>query len=166
MTEGVATEVAVGDQVRVHFHPAGPWKSFSEGVVRRVDVTTPEGRFFVVEVRNEVILDQPHRIRPGFPDFVRYECQNDFPGRIEPLSTAEQNVERNPTSDPILGEPSEVSQHEAHEQHSRDVDVHSPPETERVSEPETNAELAPVDGEPQPVRKQGGLLAALLGRKK
>ena len=166
MTEGVATEIAVGDQVRVHFHPAGPWKSFSEGVVRRVDVTTPEGRFFVLEVRNEVILDQPHRIRPGFPDFVRYECQNDFPGRIEPLSTAEQNVERNPTSDPILGEPSEVPQHEAHEQHSRDVDEHSQTETERVSEPETNSELAPVDGEPQPVRKQGGLLAVLLGRKK
>ena len=48
----------------------------------------------------------------------------------------------------------------------RDVDVHSPPETERVSEPETNSEPAPVDGEPQPVRKQGGLLAVLLGRKK
>ena len=65
MTEVVATEVAVGDQIRVHFHPAGPWKSFSEGVVRRVDVTTPEGRFFVLEVRNEVILDQPHRIIPS-----------------------------------------------------------------------------------------------------
>ena len=48
----------------------------------------------------------------------------------------------------------------------RDVDVHSQPETERVPEPETNSEPAPVDGEPQPVRKQGGLLAALLGRKK
>ena len=57
----------------------------------------------MVEVRNEVILDQPHRIRPGFPDFVRYECQNDFPGRIELLSTAEQNVERNPTSDLNIG---------------------------------------------------------------
>ena len=159
-------KIAVGDEVRVHFHPPGAMKSYCEGVVSRVDVPTPEGRFFVVEVRNEVILDQPHRIRPGFPDFVRYECQNDFPGRIEILSTAEQDVERNPTSDPILGEPSEVPQHEAHEQHSRDVDEHSQTETERVSEPETNAELAPVDGEPQPVRKQGGLLAALLGRKK
>ena len=59
----------------------------------------------MVEVRNEVILDQPHRIRPGFHDYVRYECQNDFPGRIEILSTAEQNVERNPASDLISGEP-------------------------------------------------------------
>jgi hypothetical protein len=37
------TEVAVGDNVRVHFHPPAPMKSFSEGVVRRVDVTTQEG---------------------------------------------------------------------------------------------------------------------------
>ena len=111
-------KIAVGDEVRVHFHPPGAMKSYCEGVVSRVDVTTPEGRFFVVEVRNEVILDQPHRIRPGFPDFVRYECQNDFPGRIELLSTAGQDVERNPTSDPILGEPPEEPQHEAHEQHS------------------------------------------------
>jgi len=159
-------KIAVGDEVRVHFHPPGAMKSYCEGVVSRVDVTTPEGRFFVVEVRNEVILDQPHRIRPGFPDFVRYECQNDFPGRIELLSTAGQDVERNPASDLKGVEPPEKPQHEAHEPRSGDVDVHSPPETERVSEPETNAELAPVDGEPQPVRKQGGLLAALLGRKK
>ena len=48
----------------------------------------------------------------------------------------------------------------------REVDVHSEPETERRSEAETNSELAPVDGEPQPVRKQGSLLAALFGRKK
>ena len=79
--------------------PPGAMKSYCEGVVRRVDVTTPAGRFFVLEVRNEVILDQPHRIRPGFPDFVRYECRNDFPGRIELLSTAGQDVERNPASD-------------------------------------------------------------------
>ena len=159
-------KIAVGDEVRVHFHPPGAMKSYCEGVVSRVDVPTPEGRFFVVEVRNEVILDQPHRIRPGFPDFVRYECQNDFPGRIELLSTAGQDVERNPASDLKGVEPPEKPQHEAHEQHSRDVDVHSPPETEQRLEAETNSELAPVDGEPQPVRKQGGLLAVLLGRKK
>jgi hypothetical protein len=79
-------KIAVGDKVRVHFHPPGPWKSFSEGVVRRVDVTTSEGRFFVLEVQNEVLLDQPHRIRPDFHDYVRYEDRNDFPGRIEVLS--------------------------------------------------------------------------------
>jgi len=166
MTEVVATEVAVGDQIRVHFHPAGPWKSFSEGVVRRVDVTTSEGRFFVLEVRNEVILDQPHRIRPGFPDFVQYECQNDFPGRIELLSTTERDVERNHTSNLFPEEPPEEPQHEVGEQQAAEVDVHSEPETEQWLEAETNSEPPPVDGEPQPARKQGGLLAALFGRKK
>jgi hypothetical protein len=165
MSETLAMKIAVGDEVRVHFHPPGPWKSFSEGVVRRVDVTTQAGRFFVLEVRNEVLLDQPHRIRPGFPDYVRYECRNDFPGRIEILSTAEQDVERNPTSDPILGEPPEEPKHEAHEQRSGDVDVHSQAKTERVSEPETNSQPAPVDVERQPVREQGGLLSALFGRR-
>ena len=68
MSETLAMKIAVGDEVRVHFHPPGPWKSFSEGVVRRVDVTTQAGRFFVLEVAHEVILDREHRIRPGFPD--------------------------------------------------------------------------------------------------
>jgi hypothetical protein len=165
MSEVVVSGIAVGDQVRVHFHPAGPWKSFSEGVVRRVDVKTPEGRFFVLEVKREVLLDQPHRIRPDFHDYVQYECRNDFPGRIEILSTAEQDVERNPTSDPMLGEPPEEPKHEADEQRSGDVDVHSQAKTERVSEPETNSEPAPVDVERQPVREQGGLLSALFGRR-
>jgi hypothetical protein len=165
MSEVVASEIAVGVQVRVHFHPPGSWTSFSKGVGRRVDGTTQAGRFFVLEIRNEVILDQPHRIRPGFPDFVRNECRNDFPGRIEILSTAERDVERNPTSDPILGEPPEEPKHEVDEQRSGDVDVHSQAKTERVSEPETNSQPAPVDVERQPVREQGGLLSALFGRR-
>ena len=92
MAEGAELEIAVGDQVRVHFHPPGSMISFCEVVVSRVDVTTPEGRFFVVEVTREVILDHEHRIRPGFEDYVRYECQNDFPGRVEVLPTAQQEA--------------------------------------------------------------------------
>ena len=64
MSEAKTARLAIGDEVRVHFHPPGTWKSFSEGVVRRVDVTTQAGRFFVLEVRNEILLDQPHRISP------------------------------------------------------------------------------------------------------
>src|SRR3712207_5329325 len=93
MSETSSMKIAVGDQVRVHFHPPGSMQSFSEGVVSRVDVTTPEGRFFVVDVRHEVILDREHRIRSGFQDFVRYEPQNDFPGRIEVLSATKPEVE-------------------------------------------------------------------------
>jgi hypothetical protein len=164
--EAAEVKIAVGDEVRVHFHPAGPWKSFSEGVVRRVDVTTPEGRFFVLEVKSEVLLDQPHRIRPDFHDYVEYECRNDFPGRIEILSTAEQDVERNHTSDLLSGETLEEPKHKVDKQRSGDVDAPSQPETERVSEPETNSEPTLVDVEPQPVREQGGLLSALLGRRR
>ena len=32
-------KIAVGDEVRVHFHPPGAMKSYCEGVVSRVDVT-------------------------------------------------------------------------------------------------------------------------------
>src|SRR5215217_6770875 len=107
MSEMLMTEVAVGDEVRVHFHPPGPWTSFFEGVVRRVNVTAPEGGFFVVEVGHEVILDREHRVRPGFHDYVRYECRNDFPGRIEILSAAAREVEREAVSDPVGTEPPE-----------------------------------------------------------
>jgi hypothetical protein len=165
MSETLPMKIAVGDEVRVHFHPPGPWKSFSEGVVRRVDVTTQAGRFFVLEIRNEVILDQPHRIRPGSPDYVQYECRNDFPGRIEVLNPAEQDVERNPEADLLPGPPEEP-QHEVAEQHTAEVDVQSQRESEPRPEEEANSEPVPVDVEPQPVRKQGGLLAALFKRKK
>jgi hypothetical protein len=46
---------------------------------------TVRGRFFMVKVTHEVILDREHRIKPGFQDYVRYECRNDFPGRVEVL---------------------------------------------------------------------------------
>jgi hypothetical protein len=43
MSEVVA--IAVGDEVRVHLHPAGSWKCFSEGVVRQsrggITITDP-----------------------------------------------------------------------------------------------------------------------------
>src|SRR3712207_6940583 len=48
--------------------------------------------------------------RSGFQDFVRYEDRNDFPGRIEILSTAEQDVERSPASDLLSEEPPEEPQ--------------------------------------------------------
>jgi hypothetical protein len=166
MSEVVATEIAVGDEVRVHFHPPGPWKSFSEGVVRRVDVTTLAGRFFVLEVAHEVLLDQPHRIRPGFLDYVPYECRNDFPGRIEILSTAQQDVERNPASDMMLVEPPEVPKHEAEEQQAFEPETRQEPEVELKSGAEADPEPLQVQVEHQPVRRQSGLFAAWFGRKK
>jgi hypothetical protein len=37
-------KIAVGDEVRVHFHAPGAMRSYCEGVVHRMDVTMPEGR--------------------------------------------------------------------------------------------------------------------------
>jgi hypothetical protein len=165
MVETLAQKIAVGDQVRVHFHPPGPWKSFSEGVVKRVDVTTQAGRFFVLEVRNEVLLDQPHRIRPGSQDFVRYESQDDFPGRIEILSTADQDVKREPVPSLAAEAPEAVAQ-KVYEQQVLQADAGQESESEPTAEAEADAEPHRVHLEHQPVRNQGGLMAALFGRKK
>jgi hypothetical protein len=165
MSETLPMKIAVGDEVRVHFHPPGPWKSFSEGVVRRVDVTTQAGRFFVLEVRNEVLLDREHRIRPGFQDFVRYESQNDFPGRIEILSTADQDVTREPAPSLAAEAPEAVAQ-KAYEQQMLQADAGQESEAKPTAEAEADAEPHRVHLEHQPVRNQGGLMAALFGRKK
>jgi hypothetical protein len=161
MSETLPMKIAAGDQVRVHFHPPGSMRSFCEGMVSRVDVTTREGRFFVVDVTHEVILDREHPIRRGFQDFIRYECPNDFPGRVEVLSTAEQTV----ISGPLLTAPEAIDQG-TDEPLSAELDVHSGAEIEQMPEAETKSEETPVDVEPQPVNKQSGLLATLFGRKK
>jgi hypothetical protein len=107
-------KIALGDDVGVPFHPPGAMRSYSEGVVRRVDVTTPEGHVFVVEVLHQGSLVREHRIRCGFPDYVRYECRNDFPGRIKVLSVA-PGTEQAPALDLTLMEPQEETKQEANE---------------------------------------------------
>ena len=156
-------KIAVGDQVRVHFHPPGSMRSFCEGVVSRVDVSAPVGRFFVVDVMHEVILDREHSIRRGFHDFVRYECPTDFSGRIEVLSTAEQTMIREPL--PTASEAQEAIDQGADELLSVELDAHPGPEIEQIPEAEIRSDETPVDVEPQPANQHGGLLAALFGRK-
>jgi hypothetical protein len=157
-------KIAIGDQVRVHFHPPYPMRSFCEGTVSRVDGSAPDGRFFVVDVTYEVILDREHPIRRGFRDFIRYECPNDFPGRIEVLSTAAQDLESEPL--PTVPEAQEAIGQGVDELLSAEPDVYSGPEIEQAPEAETRSEEVPVDVEPQPANQQGGLLATLFGRKK
>jgi hypothetical protein len=137
-------KLAVGDEVRVHFHPPGQMTSFVEGVVSRVDVALPQGRLFVVDVTHEVILDREHPIQSSFQDYVRYECQDDFPGRIEVLSTPKQNVAREPA--PVLL--AEVIREE------------------HASETETSDARFQVEVEHQEVSRRGGLIAVLFGRQK
>lgn len=164
MAETSVMRIAVGDQVRVHFHPPYPMQSFCEGTVSRVDVSAPEGRFFVVDVSHEVILDREHTTRRGFQDFVRYDCQNDFPGRIEVLSTAEQTTVSEPL--PTAPEAQEATDRGAAEPLSAEPNVYSGPKIEQPPEAETSSEKIPVNDEPQPANKQSGLLATLFGRKK
>ena len=165
MTEVVATEVAVGDQVRVHFHSPCSLRSFCEGVVSRVDVITPEGRFFAVEVTREVILDRKHNIS-GFEDYVRYECRNDFPGRIEVLPTTADDVERSHAFDLMSAPSLEETAHEVHEQPAFEPETRREPEVGLKSEAEAVPEPRQVQVEHQPVCRQGGLFAAWFGRKK
>ncbi|MBL0403816.1 hypothetical protein JKG68_07565 [Microvirga aerilata] len=132
----------------------------------RVDVASPEGRFFVMEVTHEVILDREHRIRPGFQDYVRYECQNDFPGRIEVISTAAEAVEREPTPDPILGELPEVPEHEVDQQPPLDLEDHMETEVEPASEAEADDQPSQVEVERQEPRRRGGLIGRLFGCQK
>ena len=164
MSEAKTTRLAIGDEVRVHFHPPGSWKSFSEGVVRRVDVTTQAGRFFVLEVRNEILLDQPHRIRSNFHDYVQYECRNDFPGRIEVLRPQNRTWRGSPRPLRYRSKPP-TTPCKRQTSPTGEMDVHSEPEAEQIHEAETVSAPSQVDVERQPVRKQGGLLAALFGRR-
>jgi hypothetical protein len=164
MVETSVMKIAIGDQVRVHFHPPYPMQSFCEGTVSRVDVSAPEGHFFVVDVAHEVILDREHPIRRGFRDFVRYECPNDFPGRIEVLSTAEQTTASEPL--PTAPEAQEAIDQGSDKPLSAELDVHSGPESEQTPEAETKSDEVLVDVEPQPANEPRGLLATLFGRKK
>ena len=157
-------KIAMGDEVRVHFHPPGPMKSFTEGVVSRVDVTTPEGRFFVVEVTHEVILDREHRIRRGFPDFVRYECRSDFPGRIEVLSAA-ADIEQGPEFDLTVMDPPEETKHEADKSHPVSLAAHAETEVEQIPKAEAPSEPPQVEVKRQPAPARSGLIAMLFGQK-
>jgi hypothetical protein len=157
-------KIAVGDQVRVHLHPADPWKSFSEGVVSRVDVTTAEGRFFVVKVMHEVLLDREHRIRRGFPDYIRYECRNDFPGRIEVLSAA-PDTKQEPALDLTLMDPLEETKQEGNEPPPVCSESHTETKVEQILKTETVAEPTQVETEHQSAPARAGLSATLFGRK-
>ncbi|MGF9763208.1 hypothetical protein AAII07_49530 [Microvirga sp. 0TCS3.31] len=152
MPEVIVSEITVGDEVRVHFHPPYPMQNFCEGTVSRVDVT------------HEVILDREHPIRRGFQDYVRYDSPNDFSGRIEVFSTAEQATISEPL--PTALEAQEVIAQGADEPLSYELDVHPGPEIEQTPEAETKSEAASFNVEPQPTHKQSGLLATLFGRKK
>jgi hypothetical protein len=159
MSEVAKLQIAVGDKVRVHFHSPCPMRSFSEGVVRRVDVTTPEGSFFVMEVTHEVLLDREHRIRPGFLDYIRYECRNDFPGRIEILTAIAKKLDRESLHDPSLQGASEQDERPAAEPQTG-----LEPASGLIAKAETDSEPLEIQVERAPVRGHTSLMAAFFGR--
>ena len=168
MSDVTGRQIAPGDEVRVHFHPPGSMRSFCEGVVSRVDVTTTGGRFFAVDVKHEVILNGEHRIRPGFHDYVRYNDPNDFEGRIEILATAGQDVATDPAPIQAAGQPPEEPDQGAAQTASEPDPVgwEAPLESEieRTPAADTHGATTQADGGPQPGRTSRGLMAALFGR--
>jgi hypothetical protein len=140
--EGSTMKIAVGDEVRVHYHPPGPRQSFVEGVVSRVEVSTLRGRVFVVDATYEVILDREQPIKSGYQNYVLYERWEEFPGRIEVLSERPQEAE----------EPSEINSMPHHQ-----------PEIDPPVEAEATLDQYQVEVEPQPVPKRAGLMATLFG---
>lgn len=106
MSNPASMIIAVGDDVRVHFHPPLPVRSFVEGTVSRVDETIPHGPLIVVDVSLQVILGKDAPIRRGHQEYILSGSWNDFPDQIEvlrqtlptdqaPLSTLGQEVEEN-----------------------------------------------------------------------
>jgi len=140
-------------------------KSFFEGVVSRVNVTTPEGRFFAVQVAHEVILDRERHIGPGIHDYVRYECPKDFPGRIEVLSATSHEVWRENAPDPLSAKASADAMQKDDEQDHVELEVHTNSEIVQTSETAAHLEATQAYGESQPAPKPRRLISVLFGQK-
>ncbi len=86
MPDGFVLRITVGDEVRVHYHPPGGVRSFVEGVVLWVDVTTTVGGGFLIDITRDVLLGHEQPVTSSFQHYVPHERVHDFPGRIEVLA--------------------------------------------------------------------------------
>jgi hypothetical protein len=110
MSEISSITIAVGDDVRAHFHPPFPEKSFIEGTVIRIDETFPDGPLIVVDVSHQVILGNPAPVRRGHQEYIMSKRWNDFPEQIEVLyKAADPGPEGSP--DPVDQDVPEVTSH-------------------------------------------------------
>jgi hypothetical protein len=163
--EGSTMKIAVGDEVRVHYHPPGPRQSFVEGVVSRVEVSTLRGRVFVVDATYEVILDREQPIKSGYQNYVLYERWEEFPGRIEVLSEAQQE----PARAPVQGSETEGKhqpEYELEPTFQPGPEVEATPEPD--SEPQLKAEPEPlqIEVEHQDTPERSNLITALFGKRR
>ena len=158
-------KIAVGDEVRVYYHPPGPRQSFVEGVVSRVEVSTLRGRVFVVDATYEVILDREQPIKDGYQNYVLYERWEEFPGRIEVLSEAPQEPGRAPEQgwEP---EGEHQPEHELEPTSQPGPEVEATPEPD--SEPQLKAEPEPlqIEVEHQDTPKRSNLITALFRKRR
>jgi hypothetical protein len=125
--------IRIGDKVRVHYHPPGERKSFAEGMVRRVAVTTTAGCGFLIDITHDVVLGREQPVKPGYQHYVLYERLDDFPDRVEMLSQG---------------------QHEPEPEPAREADLAHQSEPEPSAEAEVELEPAPAP-EPQPAEDRG-----------
>jgi hypothetical protein len=139
--------IAVGDDVRVHFHPPFPVKSFVEGMVTRIDETVPLGPLIVVDVTQQVILGKVSPIRHGHQEYILSARWQDFDSHIEILHPAAQKSEE-PVSDVVNPDVSK---------RDRQIPAH---EHQNAA-----ADIAQEAGH-QEVRRRGGIIASLFGRGK
>jgi hypothetical protein len=158
-------KIAVGDEVRVYYHPPGPRQSFVEGVVSRIEVSTLRGRVFVVDATYEVILDREQPIKDGYQNYVLYERWEEFPGRIEVLSEAQQEPGRTPDhgQEP---EGEHQPEHELEPTSQPGPEVEATPEPD--SEPQLKAEPEPlqIEVEHQDTPERSNLITALFGKRR
>jgi hypothetical protein len=158
-------KIAVGDEVRVYYHPPGPRQSFVEGVVSRVEVSTLRGRVFVVDATYEVILDREQPIKDGYQNYVLYERWEEFPGRIEVLSEAQQEPGRTPENGQEP-EGEHQPEHELEPTSQPGPEVEATPEPD--SEPQLEAEPEPfqIEVEHQDTPERSNLIAALFRKRR
>ena len=135
-------KLAVGDKVRVHYHPANPKQSYVEGVVSRIEVPTLRGPVFVINVTYEMVFDREQPIRPTYQNYVLYERRDEFPGRIEVLSRAEME----PPSEPLLEQPTVPE----------DRPVETEPASERTIDPEAARASTPDREQELEIPSEGG----------
>lgn len=58
-------KIAVGAEVRVHYHPPGLRQSFAEGTVSQAEMITLRGRGILIDTAREVILGRERAVKSG-----------------------------------------------------------------------------------------------------
>ena len=151
--------ITQGDEVRVYYGPPGQGTSFVEGVVHRVDVTTTQGRGFLIDISRDVLLGREQPVKPGYQHFVLYEQMKEFPEKVEVLSQAqrepEDHLEHGSEADVALQ--LEMAQEVEQEPEVKaELEADPKPLTEADPDAQEPVPAPEADGSQVEVRSQGG----------